>query len=85
LRELRKPAKGLDPAAKADAFQKELGPILSQNASDAEFAAMLDKLEADYPSPTTSTSKRGAPMPPSSRFSAHEVDFDVPFAVGKAR
>ena len=85
LRVLQKPAKGLDPAAKAEVFRQELGSIFSQGASDAELDAMIKKIEAKYPMPTDSTPNRGAPVPPSSRFSSNGGSFEVPFAVGKAR
>ena len=85
LRTLRKPVKGLDPAAKAEVFREELGSIFSRGASDAELDAMIEEMEAKYPSPTVTNPDRGAPLPPSSRFQPARDAFDVPFAVGKAR
>ncbi len=82
---LQKPAKGLDQAAKAEVLRQELGSFCPETATDAELDAMIKKIEAKYPSPTDSTPNRGAPVPPSSRFSANGGSFEVPFAVGKAR
>ena len=52
LRELRKPPKGLDPAADAKAFQQELGSILAQGTSQAggyhaELGSILAKGTSD--------------------------------------
>jgi hypothetical protein len=85
LRVLQKPAKGLDPAAKAEVFRQELGSFCPETASDAELDAMIKKLDANCPSPTASAPNRGAPVPPSSRSRANGGSFEVPFAVGKAR
>jgi hypothetical protein len=89
LRQLEKQAKAADPAAQAEAFQRELGSFFSREeelrAMEAEFDAMDAEYAAMDPGPTVATPEMIAQAIARAYAPVTGGRVDVPITIGRPR